>query len=91
MPKVYCQVLNRNVDGGCHAFVYRLDQRRILSNPVRGIHTKCDFCKEETEKKADSKKITSTVKNPESEDRKNTLRIPQPVILRMIKVSEGEK
>jgi hypothetical protein len=52
MPEVYCQVLNRMVDGGYCAFMCELPEteKRIAYNPFRGIQTGCSFSKEISER-----------------------------------------
>jgi hypothetical protein len=93
MPEVYCQFLNRNVDGGYCAFICELPEteKKIFYNPVRGIYTECNFCEDITEPEPVRKTISTVIKKCELENSEDTLRIPQSVILKVINVLEGEK
>nr|MDO8081849.1 hypothetical protein [Candidatus Freyarchaeota archaeon] len=93
MPEVYCQVLNRKVDGGYCAFVCELPEteKKIFYNPVRGIYAECNFCEDIPESKPVRKTISTVIKKSELENPENTLRIPQSVILKLITVLEGDK
>jgi hypothetical protein len=64
MPEVYCQVLNRKVDGGYCAFVceHPETEKKIAYNPFRGIQTGCIFSKELLETEPIIKKAVSQIK-----------------------------
>ncbi len=94
MPEVYCKVLKRKVDGGYCAFICELPEteKSIIYNPFRGIYADCSFNKELSESDSVSKKITTVVKKSEPEnDEELSLKIPQSVILKLIKVLEGDQ
>jgi hypothetical protein len=93
MPEVYCQVLNRNVDGGYCAFICELPEteKKIFYNPVRGIYAECNFCEDIPEPDPVRKTISTVIKKSDQEDSEETLRIPQSVIRKVVKVLEGEK
>ncbi|WXG41456.1 MAG: hypothetical protein WED07_11935 [Candidatus Freyarchaeum deiterrae] len=93
MPEVYCQVLNRNVDGGYCAFICELPEteKKIFYNPVRGIYAECDFCEDTPKPEPVRKTISTVIKKSELENSEDTLRIPQSVIRKVITVLEGDK
>lgn len=92
MPEVYCKILKRNVDGGYCAFVCKLpeEEKKIFYNPFRGIYADCDYS--ESPPEPVSKTITTVIKKSESENpEKDSLRIPQSVICKMLTVLEGDE
>jgi hypothetical protein len=91
MPEVYCQVLNRKVDGGYCAFICELPEteKKIFYNPVRGIYVECNFY-EDTPKPV-RKTIPTVIKKSDQEDSKESLRIPQSIIRKVITVLEGDQ
>jgi hypothetical protein len=93
MPEVYCQVLNRKVDGGYCAFVCELPEaeKKIFYNPVRGIYAECDFCEDIPEPEQARKIIPRVTKKSELENPEDTLRIPQSVIRKVINALQEEE
>lgn len=93
MPKVYCQVLKRKVDGGYCAFICELPEteKKIFFTPIRGIYAECNFCEDNPEKGTVRKTIPTFIKGSEMEKPENTLRISKSIILKVINtLEEGE-
>ncbi|MFB0561155.1 MAG: hypothetical protein ACETWM_08060 [Candidatus Lokiarchaeia archaeon] len=94
MPEVYCKILKMNVDGGYCAFICELPEteKKIFYNPFRGIYSDCNFSEKLSEIETVSKTIPTVIKKSESENpEKDSLRIPQSVILKLITVLEGDE